>query len=146
MSRFARPLLLLALLVLVPAVAEAQRWKEIGKTSTGNPVFVDPASISKKDSIITATLRVVYLKPTETPKGPITGSRATAMFNCARKTVAVKETIIWHDEKKGTIYEKRNPKIPGFGPVFTSNFSGVALTYLCTPPQSSKGEGKSGEG
>ncbi len=117
-----------------PSQALAQpskRWQEIGETSTGNKVYVDPRSVVTQDSIITATVRVVFTKPSDTPKGPITGSRAVAMFNCARKTVAVKETIIWHDEAKGTIYEKRTPKTPGFGPVFTSNFSGVALKHLC---------------
>lgn len=120
-------------IALVPWSAQAQRWKPIGQTVTGSSVFIDPSSISKKDSIITATVRVVFKEPTPTPKGPITGSRAIAMFNCARKTVAVKENIIWHDERKGTIYEKRTPRQPGFGPVFTSNFSGVALAYLCAP-------------
>ena len=126
--------LLVTLTPLIPVAAEAQRWKSIGTTVTGSEVFIDPSSVSKKDSIITATVRVVFKEPTATPKGPITGSRAIAMFNCARKTVAVKENIIWHDERKGTIYEKRTPRQPGFGPVFTSNFSGVALTYLCTRP------------
>jgi hypothetical protein len=134
MHRVARLPLLALLVALTPLVAAAQRWKSIGTTVTGNEVFIDPSSISRKDSIITATVRVVFKEPTPTPKGPITGSRAVAMFNCARKTVAVKENIIWHDERKGTIYEKRTPRQPGFGPVFTSNFSGVALAYLCAPP------------
>lgn len=134
MSRPVRIITTLLMLSFLPAAAQSQRWKEIGKTSTGNLVYVDPASVTKKDSIVTATVRVVYAKPTETPKGPINGSRATAMFNCARRTVAVKETIIWHDERKGTIYEKRTPAQPGFGPVFKSNFSGVAMEYLCAPP------------
>lgn len=124
---------LLLVVVLAPFAAQAQRWKPIGQTVTGSSVFIDPSSISTKDSIITATVRVVFKEATPTPRGPITGSRAVAMFNCARKTVAVKENIIWHDERLGTIYEKRTPKQPGFGPVFSSNFSGVALTYLCTP-------------
>ena len=123
--------LLLSLLVALPA--QAQRWREVGKTTTGNAVFIDPASVSKRDSIITATVRVVYAKPVDTPKGPITGSRSVAMFNCARRTIAVKENIIWHDERAGRIYEKRTPRQPGFGPVFSSNFSGVALAHLCTP-------------
>ena len=127
-------LLLTALVAaLASQTAQAQRWRPIGQTVTGSSVFIDPSSVSKKDSIITATVRVVFKEPTPTPKGPITGSRAIAMFNCERKTVAVKENIIWHDERLGTIYEKRTPKQPGFGPVFSSNFSGVALTYLCTP-------------
>jgi hypothetical protein len=123
-----------ALVLLLALPAQAQRWREIGKTSTGNAVFIDPASVSKRDSIITATVRVVYSKAVDTPKGPITGSRAVAMFNCARKTIAVKENIIWHDERAGRIYEKRTPRQPGFGPVFASNFSGVALAHLCAPP------------
>lgn len=121
-------------LSLFPGAALAQRWTEIGTTNDGNKVYVNRATIVRQDSIVTATVRVVYTTPTPTPKGPINGSRAIAMFNCLRKTVAVKETIIWHDEAKGTIYLKRTPVIPGFGPVFNSNFSGVALRYLCEPP------------
>jgi hypothetical protein len=71
-----------------------------------------------------------------TPKGPITATRSTAMFDCAKRRVAVKETIIYHDEAAGRIYERRAPKIPGFGPVFTTNFSGVALDYLCAQRKS----------
>lgn len=121
------------LVALVPSAVRAQRWQEIGKTSTGNTVYVNPASVVKRDSIVTATVRVVFAKPTPTPKGPITGSRSVAMFNCVRRTVAVKENIIWHDERKGTIYEKRTPAKPGFGPVFNSTFSGVAMNHLCGP-------------
>ncbi len=129
-----RALLLVAALLL-PQAAAAQKWQPIGSTSTGNAVFVDPASIVRRDTLVTATVRVVFAKPTDTPKGPITGSRAKATFNCPRKTVAVTETILWHDERKGTIYEKRVPKQPGYGPVFTSNFSGVALAHLCGEKQ-----------
>lgn len=125
---------LLGALTVLPSTARAQRWREIGKTVTGNTVYIDPASVSKKDSIITATVRVVFKEPTPTPKGPITGSRAVAMFICSSRKVAVKENIIWHDERRGLIYEKRTPRQPGFGPVFTSNFSGVALEYLCASP------------
>jgi hypothetical protein len=83
--------------------------------------------------IVTATVRVVYTEAVSTPQGPITGSRAVAMFNCATKTVAVKENIIWHDEKKGTIYRKSAPKQPGFGPALKSTFAHVALEHLCAP-------------
>ena len=121
----------LTLLAAHGLAAQASRWRQIGTTSTGNPVFLDPRSVSTKDGIITATLRSTYVKPVSTPRGPITATRATAMFDCVARRVAVKETIIYHDEAAGTIYERRVPKIPGFGPVFTSNFSGVALDYLC---------------
>ena len=53
---------LLALLLVV--LPQAARWKEIGKTGTGNPVYADTRSIrSAKDGIISATIRVVYTKP-----------------------------------------------------------------------------------
>jgi hypothetical protein len=124
----------LMLVATLPALASAQasRWRKIGTTSTGNPVFLDPRSVSTDTSgIITATVRSTYVEPVTTPKGPITASKATAMFDCAKRRIAVKETIIYHDEASGRIFERRAPKIPGFGPVFTSNFSGVALDYLC---------------
>jgi hypothetical protein len=120
------------LLALAPATAQAQRWQEIGKTSTGNSVFLDPRSVSKApDGIITATVRVVYTTPVDTPQGPITGSRSIAMFDCTAKKVAVKENIIWHDESRGTMYRKSNPAQPGFGPALTSTFAHVAMEHLC---------------
>lgn len=119
-------------LLLAPVTAQAQRWQEIGKTSTGNSVFLDPRSVSKApDGIITATVRVVYTTPVDTPQGPITGSRSIAMFDCTAKKVAVKENIIWHDEARGTMYRKSNPAQPGFGPALTSTFAHVALEHLC---------------
>lgn len=125
-------LVILALVLATTASAQGTRWRKIGTTSTGNPVFLDPRSVSTDSSgIITATLRSTYEKPVTTPRGPITATKATAMFDCGKRRVAVKETIIYHDEATGRIYERRAPKIPGFGPVFTSNFSGVALDYLC---------------
>ena len=127
--------LVLCLLLLLPLAAPAQgrtgRWQPIGTTVTGNPVYLDPTSVTTANGIITATIRTTYTKPVATPKGPITASRAIAMFDCAKKQVAVKQSIIWHDERQGTIYEKRAPTQPGFGPAFTSNFSCVALAHLC---------------
>ena len=120
------------LLAAAPVTAQAQRWQDIGKTSTGNTVFVDPRSVSKAaDGIITATVRVVYTTAVDTPQGPITGSRSIAMFDCAAKKVAVKENIIWHDEARGTMYRKSNPAQPGFGPALTSTFAHVAMEHLC---------------
>lgn len=114
------------------AAQATPRWQEIGTTSTGNPVYVDPRSISRDSAgIITATVRTVYVEPVSTPQGPITGSRAVAMFDCANKRVAVKESIIWHDERRGTIYRESRPARPGFGPALTSTFAHVALEHLC---------------
>jgi hypothetical protein len=134
MSSSLRVVVAVSLAVVPLVAAQGSRWRQIGTTTTGNPVFVDPRSISTKDGIVTATVRVTFVTPTPTPQGPITASRATAMFKCATKQVAVKENIIYHDEAKGTIYRRSVPQQPGFGPVFRSNFSGVALDHLCAAP------------
>lgn len=127
--------LIVALATMLTSGLQAQgspRWEEAGKTSTGNPVFVDARSIRTDSAgIITATVRVTYTEPVATPQGPITGTRAIAMFDCTKKLVAVKESIIWHDEAKGTIYRKSAPKEPGFGPALKSTFAAVALEHLC---------------
>ena len=127
-------MLLVLVLSSLAAQSASDRWRQIGTTVTGNPVYLDPKSVTTTNGIVTATIRTTYTKAVATPKGPITASRAIAMFDCAKKQVAVKESIIWHDERKGIIYEKRAPTQPGFGPAFTSNFSGVALAHLCQAP------------
>jgi len=130
-----RALTLCVLLAIAAPPVGAQgapRWQEIGKTSTGNPVFIDPRSVQRDSAgIITATVRVVYVEPVDTPQGPITGSRAVAMFDCAVKRVAVKESIIWHDERASKAYRRSKPAQPGFGPALTSTFAHVALEHLC---------------
>ena len=127
-------MLLVLVLSSLAAQSASDRWRQIGTTVTGNPVYLDPKSVTTANGIITARIRTTYTKAVATPKGPITASRAIAMFDCAKKQVAVKESVIWHDERKGTIYEKRAPTQPGFGPAFTSNCSGVALAHLCQAP------------
>lgn len=136
--RLARTLFAIATLLITPRVAPlpaqgAVRWQEIGRTVTGNAVFVDPRTIVREGDRVSATVRSTYGTPSMTPKGLITASRASATFDCTRKSVLVRETTIYLDEKKGTIYERRVPQNPGYGPVFRSNFSGVALEYLCAP-------------
>ena len=124
---------LIVLLAIVGSLPNAQtKWEEIGKTGVGNPVYLDPRSVKKAaDGIITATLRVVFVKPTATPKGPITASRTTGMFDCVKKAVAVKENIFFHDEKKGTVFQRSAPTKPGFGTVIKGTLPDVAMGYLC---------------
>jgi hypothetical protein len=115
----------------LPNVVQA-KWQEIGKTSVGNPVYVDPKSVKKgADGIVTATLRVTFVKPANTPKGPITASRTVAMFDCAKKVVAVKENTYYHDEKSNSVYQRSAPKVPGYGTVIKGTLPDVAMAYLC---------------
>ena len=127
--------LLVALLSLaspaLPNVVQA-KWQEIGKTSVGNPVYVDPKSVKKgADGIVTAMVRVTFVKPVSTPKGPITASRTVAMFDCGKKVVAVKENTYYHDEKSNSVYQHTAAKTPGYGPAIKGTLPDVAMAYLC---------------
>jgi hypothetical protein len=114
-----------------PNVAQA-KWQEIGKTSVGNPVYVDPKSVKKgANGIVTATVRVTFVKQANTPKGPITASRTVAMFDCAKKVVAVKENTYYHDEKSNSIYQHSAAQTPGYGPAIKGTLPDVAMAYLC---------------
>ncbi len=133
-----RPFALASLLVVlaVPAAAQGSgRWREIGRTSTGNPVYLDPRSVKDSAGMKVALVRTVFTEPVSTPQGPITGSRARAMFDCTNQKVAVLENIIYHDERTNRIYRRSAPARPGFGPALQSTFAHVALQHLCATPR-----------
>ena len=131
--------LILALSLLAAAsAAHAQgntRWRDIGKTSSGNTVFVDTRSIKDSIGMKVAVVRTVYAEAVSTPQGPITGSRARAIFDCANQKVAVLENIIYHDERANRIYRQSAPRQPGFGPALQSTFAHVAMQHLCAAPR-----------
>lgn len=108
------------------------RWKEVGKTRTGNPVFIDQRTVKTgKDGIISATIRVAYDKPVKTPKGNVTASRALAMFDCKASTFATKENAMYIDEKTDKVFQRTVNAKPGFGPTIAGNFADVAMKHLC---------------
>lgn len=135
MSRLAFTLLsTLALLILLPTapVAAQPRWQEIGKTRSGNPVYVDARSVKRgADGIVNATIRVVYTTPVKSPKGDLTASRAVAMFDCTRMTFATRENATYIDEKTNRVFQRTVNRQPGFGPAIAGNFADVALRHLC---------------
>lgn len=120
------------LLLVAAAVLPQSKWREIGKTSTGNSVFLDGNSVRKApDGIITASIRVAYTPPVDTPKGKVTSSRVLAMFDCSRQQVATKQSVMYLNEAKGLEYRRRTIAKPGFSPAFSSTFADVALKHLC---------------
>jgi hypothetical protein len=126
-----------ALFVLLPATtAHAQtRWKEMGKTSVGNSVYVDPRSIKKVNGIITAHIRVKFEKPVDVSPGVVwKSSQHIAMFDCAKSTVAAKETIYFADTTGKKVVEKKTIAQPGFGSPIGGSMTKVALDYLCATP------------
>ena len=125
-------------LLLLPAAAAAQqkrqparRWQQVGTTSSGNPVFVDAKSVAKSGDVVTATVRVQFVEPVATPKGAYTSARTVAMFDCAKRTVAVKENTYFLDEKKNRVGEHKVVGKPGFGTVILGTLPDVAMKHLC---------------
>jgi hypothetical protein len=127
-----RPVILAFVLLLSAESAAAQsRWKEIGKTSSGNSVYVDPRTVKKVNGIVTARLRVKFTTPVATPQGAWVTSQHLAMFDCAKATVAAKETIYFADESGTKVVERKTIAKPGFGPALGGSMAKVALDYLC---------------
>ena len=120
--------------LLATPVGAQGRWKEIGRTSVGNPVFVDTRSVRTADGIVTATVRAKFVKPVKTPKGELTSSRTVAMFDCAKKVVAVKENTLYHDEKANRVFEHRVVGKPGYSTTIKGSLPDIALAHLCAAP------------
>ena len=108
--------LAVTLLLLLPAMASAQtRWKEIGKTASGNSVYVDPRSVHTAKGLTEATVRVVFTTPVETPEGTWYSARTKATFDCATQKLAAKENTYYGDAKETKVVEHKVNKIPGYG-------------------------------
>ena len=121
-----------ATLLLLPVRASAQGgWQQIGATSVGNKVFVNRASVKRSGDIVNATVRVQLAKPGTTPRGPITSTRSMLMFDCAKRSYAVKENFVYHDEKANKVYDHKVVGIPGYGPPIKGSMPDITLTHLC---------------
>ena len=119
-------------LLLVPSIAEAQKkWTPIGTTASGNPVFVDAKSVKRTDSLVSATVRVVFSTPVQTPKGAWMSSRTSATFDCARKRLAAKENVYYGDAKETKVVDRKVNAIPGYGPALGGSMGALALDYIC---------------
>ena len=127
-----RPFIVAFVLLLPGERALAQsRWKEIGKTSVGNTVYVDPRTVKTVNGIVNARLRVKFTPPVATPQGAWVTSQHVAMFDCAKSTIAAKETIYFADETGTKVIERKTIGKPGFGPALGGSMAKVALDYLC---------------
>jgi hypothetical protein len=128
-----RNLVTAGLLVAAASPLMAQgRWKEIGKTSSGNSVYIDPRSVKTVNGIINARVRVKFDPPVQTPQGVWATSQTSGMFDCARQTIAAKQTIYYADERANKIVERKVNAKPGFGPALGGSMAKLALDYLCS--------------
>jgi hypothetical protein len=127
-------MVLIGSLLRVSPVA-AQQLVEIGKTSVGTPVFLEAKSVTRSNSIVTATVRVRLQPPLKHALGDLRSSRTIAMYDCAKQTVATKESWYYLDDAGKKVGMHKVVKLPGFGPSFTGSLADVAMRYLCATPQ-----------
>ena len=122
------------LAALAPTV-RAQKWKDIGTTSSGNVVSIDPKSVKRSGALVSATVRVVFNPPVKAARGMWASSRITADFDCAKRYLASKGSTYYSDAKGTKVVERSVNKQPGFGPGLGGSLGGIAVDYLCGPKQ-----------
>ena len=129
-----RPLLFAACLIAALApTAQAQKWKDIGTTSSGNVVSIDPKSVKRSGALVSATVRVVFNPPVKAARGLWASSRITADFDCAKRYLASKGSTYYSDAKGTKVVERSVNRQPGFGPGLGGSLGGIAVDYLCGP-------------
>lgn len=129
-----RALLVLSATSLLAATRlSAQALQSIGSTSAGTPVMLEPKSVSRANGIVTATVRVRLVPPLKAAEGELRSSRTIAMYDCAKHTVATKESWYYLDDAGTKEGMHKVVKVPGYGPVFKGSLADVAMTYLCAP-------------
>ena len=125
--------MILLALILAPSVVHAQKkWTDIGTTSAGNHVFVDPKSVKRTGNLVSATVRVVFTEPVKTAKGTWMSSRTVATIDCAAKKLAAKENTYYGDVKETKVVEKKVNAQPGYGVALGGTMGAVAMQYLCS--------------
>ena len=120
--------------LLSASSATAQRLVEIGKTSVGTPVFLEAKSVTRNNGITTATVRVRLQPPLKHALGDLRSSRTIAMYDCARQTVATRESWYYLDDAGKKVGMHKEIKLPGFGPSFKGSLADVAMRHLCATP------------
>jgi len=114
--------------------AQAAGLKEIGTTSVGTPVFLETKSVSRAGDVVTATVRVKLQPPIKNGAQELRSSRTIGMYDCAKQTVATKESWYFTDDAGRKEGMHRRVKIPGFGPAIKGSLADVALKHLCPKP------------
>ena len=128
-SRGARVLLALAL--LLPVAARAQAPREIGRTAANNPVLVEPRSIKRAGTQVTAAIRVKFAKAVKAPGGDWWSSRTRLTFDCSNRQVKVLENWYYADTTWTRVASHTQSGQPAFGTVMGGSMTSVGYDSLC---------------
>jgi hypothetical protein len=119
------PLIVAASLLVIPATARAQSWKEVGKTPSKTVVSVDTKSVKRGGDTVMAVMRARFAEPNG---DGVTSMKTTLTFNCATEKYLVRENISYAGTR---VAKKSVPAKPGYGVVFGGSAAAVAYAYLC---------------
>ena len=123
----------LALACTASTVAHAQtRWKEIGKTSSGNKVFVDPRSVTTSKGITSGRVQMKFTQPVDAGPGVRWYlSKHDVMVDCSKRYLASKSNVYYGDPAGTRVVKREVNKIPGFGPPIAGSLTQVVVDYFC---------------
>lgn len=116
----------------IAAGQSSKRWKDIGRTASGNVVSYDARSVKTTKGITSVTLQVKFTLPADVSSGVKWYlSRHEAMFDCAKHTVASKQNTYYGDPAGKKVVKRDVIKLPGFGPAIGGSMAQVAMDYFC---------------
>ena len=119
------------LLIAFAPQTQAQKWKDIGRTSSGNVVSIDPRSVKHRGALVSAVVRVVFIPPVKAARGTWASSRIDADFDCVKRYLASKGSTYYSDARSTKVVERSVNRMPGFGPGLSGSLGGIAVDYLC---------------
>ena len=120
-----------ALLLAVATSATAQGPREIGRTAANNPVLVEPRTVKREGSLLSAIIRVKFAKAVKVPGGDWWSSRTRLVFDCTNRQVKVFESWYYGDTTWHRIASHSVSGQPAFGTVMGGSMTSVGYDVLC---------------
>jgi hypothetical protein len=124
--------LVVALLTFMATRVGAQAVREIGRTSSQNPVLVETRSVRREGpALLHAIVRVRFAKPVRVRGGDWLSSRTRLTFNCTNRQVLVSENWYYGDTLWRRMVSHNLVGLPGYGTLIGGSMTAVAYDALC---------------
>jgi Surface-adhesin protein E len=121
-------------LLLASDTAQASEWVLVGKTDTGEELFVDVSSIEVTGKVGRAWIKLVL--PPHTERGAALHETKWVrqflkrdVFNCSEQTSNPDAVTIYYDD--GTNYSEPATAFPRWKPVQPESMESVAMQLIC---------------